>query len=113
MFRRSELRKVKLEEISRIAGSDWATVWRKSGILPQASGRVLVGHIRIGGKDAFPIVTQLEYSTREDVVDALGRFLSLSRTECLEFLRCRLDMKSVIELVEERLVSYNGDDNQY
>jgi hypothetical protein len=101
---------MKLEEISRVAGKDWATVWRKSGTLPQASGRVLVGHIRIGGKDAFPVVTQLEYKTKEDVVEALSRFLRLSRAEGLEFLCCNLDMNSVIELVEERLVSYNGED---
>lgn len=107
-YKRS-LRRVKLDEIAEIAGNDWARVWEKLGITPRKSGRSLIGELRIGGKPAQPIISQLGYSDTADVVEELGKALGLSTDFSLEFLRCKRDRKSVIEIVEEGLLSYNDD----
>jgi hypothetical protein len=110
LFRRNSLRKVDIDEVSNIAGAAWARTWRKLKIDPHLSNeRVLIGEVRIAGKDAFPIMAQLGYCSELDVAKVLIHSLSLSENESLEFIRCTRNRDSIIEIVEERLVSYNGD----
>lgn len=108
LFKRSLLKKVEIAEVASIAGTSWATAWRKFNITPLRSGRVLIAQVSIGGKNAFPIIAQLGYNSRHSVIEALCEALYLSESECMDFLDCKRDMKSVLEIVEERLVSYNG-----
>jgi hypothetical protein len=107
LFRGSKgLKRVKVDELSDIAGNDWATVWRKLEIDPHLRGASLIGELRIGGKWALPIMARLGYSNREDVIYMLCEALGLSEAESLEFLGCTLGKDSVIVKVEEMLVSY-------
>jgi len=100
------LKRVDLNELSSIAGNDWATVWLKLDIDPHVRGASLIGELRIGGKWALPLTARLGYSNAADVVDVLREALGLSEAESLEFLGCTRGKDSVIARVEEMLVSY-------
>jgi hypothetical protein len=106
------LSKVTRDEVSAIAGNDWATVWRKLEIIPYQSGSSLIGELRIGGKPAQPIIVRLGVGDTAEVLEILGRALGLSQEFSLEFLRCKRSRKLVLEVVEERLLSYNVDANE-
>jgi len=110
VFRRDVLKKVEVAEVAAIAGSVWATVWRKLEISPLLSGRALIGQLRIGEKYAFPIIAQVGYDSTANVIETLGKSLSLTASESMEFISCTLNRASIVEIVEERLVSYDGDD---
>jgi hypothetical protein len=103
------LRGFDLDELSRIAGDDWATVWKKLDISPRLSGDSMIGELRIEGKAALPIAARLGYRTKIDVVRDLCDSVGLSELESLGFLKCDLDREQVIARVEEMLVSYYDD----
>lgn len=110
LFRRDVLKKVDSAEVAEIAGSDWAKVWKKLKIEPLVSGRVLIGQLSIGGKSAFPIIAQVGYSSTDNVIETLGKSLSLTASESMDFISCTLTRVSMVEILEERLVSYDSDD---
>ncbi len=110
LFRRDVLKKVDSGEVAEIAGSDWAKVWEKLKITPLLSGRALIGQLTIGDKYAFPIIAQVGYDSKDNVIETLGKSLSLTALQSLEFISCTLNRDSIVEIVEEKLVSYDGDD---
>jgi hypothetical protein len=105
LFRRGWLKKIKLEEVAEISSDDWAIVWSKLGLVPQISGRSLIGELELGGRPAIPIYAQLGYNSRIDVVEALKNVLHLSEPAALLFLGCTLNRDSVEEVVEDYLLS--------
>ena len=110
LFRRDVLKKVDSAELEAIAGKVWAKVWEKLKIAPLLSGRVLIGQLSIGGKYAFPIIAQVGYNSTANVIETLGKSLSLTASESMEFISCTRNRDSIVEIVEERLVSYDTDD---
>lgn len=112
LFRRDVLKKVEGAEVATIAGDDWAKVWSKLGISPLLSGRALIGQLRIGEKYAFPIIAHAGYASKANVIEALGKSLSLTDSESMDFISCHLTRASTVEIVEERLVSYDGDEDE-
>ena len=110
LFRRDVLKKVASAEIAAIAGSDWSKVWKKLEIAPLLSDRVLIGELSIGDKYAFPIIAQVGYGSTDNVVETLGKSLSLTASESMEFISCTRNRDSIVEIVEERLLSYDDDD---
>lgn len=111
LFRRHVLKKVEGAEIAAIAGDDWARVWCKLKVSPLLSGRTLIGQLRIEGKDAYPIIAHVGYDSKADVIEALEHLL-LTASESMDFISCRLTLASTVEIVEERLVSYDGDEDE-
>jgi len=112
LFRRDVLKKVEGAEVATIAGDGWAKVWKKLEISPLLSGRVLIGQLRIGEKYAFPIIAQVGYDSNANVIETLGKSLSLTASESMEFISCTLNLPSTVEIVEERMVSYDGDEDE-
>jgi hypothetical protein len=110
LFRRDVLKKVDGAEVAAIAGDDWARVWNKLKITPRLSGRVLIGQVNIDGRYAFPIIAQVGYDSTANVIEILRKSLSLTALESIEFISCKRDRDSILEIVEERLVSYDSDD---
>jgi hypothetical protein len=106
------LKRVTPDEISAIAGNDWATVWQKLEIIPYQSGSSLIGELRIGGKPAQPIVARLGFGDRAEVLEILGRTLGLPQEFSIEFLSCNRGRKSVLEIVQERLLSYGNESDE-
>jgi hypothetical protein len=108
---RRRLRKINIDEVVQIAGSDWSTVWRKLGVSPHTTGCTILGELEIRGKRVLPIVAHCGFSSRLDVVDALVHQLRLEPEEAMEFLSCNYDGEFVIARTEERFVTYDDTDD--
>jgi hypothetical protein len=103
------LEKIDLIHLASLTSDDWRTVWDKLQIEPiLVDNGVLIAEITIDGNPAFPFVTFVGYSSREEVVLALQNHLFLTEEEASNLITCTLSRNEALHRLEERQTLSEG-----